>query len=194
MRHTAVAVGLFAAAALSCGPAVVAANPIAVEMMIDFDPPGYMHESCPAPYTQVNAYVTADFTGWIEGIKMVAFRLELTPGTAMGLNFTSSDPIIFIDGDWESGIVVSTDDCLDSFPAVLGYLSVFYLGVPGYITIHPHPELGNVFASCEDPGEMLEYCYVQDGGLCASAPAPRFLCQHNPVNDVTWGAIKALYR
>jgi hypothetical protein len=99
-----------------------------------------------------------------------------------------------IDGDWESGVIVSTDDCMDTFPAVLGYLSFLYQGVPGYIMIQPHPELGHVFASCDNPGEMLEYCYVQDGALCTSAPSPRVLCEHNPVSDVTWGAIKSLYR
>lgn len=194
MRHTATAVGLFAVAALSCAPMLAAANPIAIEMMIDFDPPGYVHEAYPAPYTQVDAYVTADFTGWIEGINMVAFRLGLPPETGTGLDFYTASPIIFIDGDWESGIIVWTDDCLDTFPVILGYLSMFYLGVPGHVTIDPHPDLGHVFTACDNPGETLEYCYVQDGGIGTGAPEPRFLCEHNPVMNVAWGAIKSLYR
>jgi len=32
------------------------------------------------------------------------------------------------------------------------------------------------------------------GGLGMYAPEPLILCDHSPVRDVTWGAIKALYR
>jgi hypothetical protein len=193
MRLTATPAALLALAVLASTPGVLLANPIAVEMAIDFDPPGYVHAILPAPYTVVNAYVIADFTGWVDGINAIAFRLGVTPEMGFGTTFTTFNPIIFITGDWETGIVVWTDDCLDTFPVVLGYLSVFYLGPPGYVTIEPHPELGTEFTSCEDPGETLEFCYVQDGAIGTYAPEPRFICQ-TPVLNASWGAIKTLYR
>ncbi|MBN1459326.1 MAG: hypothetical protein JXA57_07305 [Armatimonadetes bacterium] len=178
---------------LALNPAEVRANPIAIEMMIDFDPPNMVFEAYPAPYTTVDAYVVADFTGWVEGINMVAFRLAVPPETGTVTGFSSSNPIVTISGDWETGIIVATSDCIDTFPATLGYLSIFYMGVPGRVRIESHLDLGNVYTACDGPTEEYEYCYVMDGAIGMSCTAPRDICA-NPVQDVTWAAVKSLYR
>jgi hypothetical protein len=182
-----------AAAVLAISPAEIRANPLPLEMVIDFDPPGYVHSVYPAPYTTVNAYVVADFSGWVDGVNTVAFRLGVTPMVAQGLGFQSSNPIVTITGDWETGVVVFTDDCMGDFPVTLGYLSLFYLGGSGHVRIEPHVDIGSVYIACDNPGEPLEFCMVQDGAIGLPAPEPRFICQ-TATDNVTWGAIKSLYR
>jgi hypothetical protein len=182
-----------AVAALVLCPLSVLANPIPIEMVIDFDPPGYVHSVYPVPYTTINAFVVGDFSATTSGINSVAFRLALTPVSLLGLSFQSSGPIIQITGDWETGIVVYSTDCLDDFPVALGYLSIFYLGGEGYVSIEPHLDVGSEYTACDNPGVPLEFCLVQDGGVGTNAPDPRFICQ-TPVENVTWSAIKTLYR
>ena len=97
-------------------------------------------------------------------------------------------------GDWDEGYVVVSDECMDEFPVVLGYLSVFTLGLPGYVFIDPHSYYSNTFLTCADPPVELEYCYVQDGAILTDPPNVRDLCGPNPVREITWGAVKALYR
>jgi hypothetical protein len=178
---------------LAVSPGEVMSNPVAIEMMIDFDPPNMVNEIYPTPYTTFNAYLVADFTGLAEGTNMVAFRFDVSPEMGVVTGFTSGNPIIFITGSWDTGLIVTSTDCIDTFPATLGYLNVLYLGVPGQIRIEPHLLAGHVFATCDEPSEEYEYCYVLDGAVGMNGTEPRFICT-NPVQDVTWGAIKTLYR
>ena len=66
------------------------------------------------------------------------------------------------------------------------------MGVPDCVQIQPHIDNGHTFVTC---GDMVErdYCYVMDGGIGMEPQEVRELCG-NPVQDIAWGAIKALYR
>jgi len=44
-----------------------------VRIYIDFDPPNYVHEAYPVPYTLVDAYVCLDTLG--DGVSSVSFAL-----------------------------------------------------------------------------------------------------------------------
>jgi hypothetical protein len=175
--------------------ATAAANPIGIDLFVDFEPPYAMTSIYPAPYTTVFAYVVADI-GYITGedVYSVSFDASVTEGTGVMVDFTPIDPSYIVLGIVGDGITVIAEDCFTQFPATLGYVHIFYLGMPGIVEIVPHPYLGHVFTTCGDPGSEHEYCYVQGGGIGMYAPEPLILCDHNPVSDVAWGAIKALYR
>jgi len=175
--------------------ATAAANPIAVELYIDFDPPNHVESIYPGPYVTVFAYVVADI-GYITGedVYSVSFDVEVPDVMPPVSDFVPADPTYTVLGIVGDGITVVVEDCLTQFPATLGYVPIFYLGTPGQVQVLPHPYLGHVFTTCGDPGSEYEYCYVQGGGIGMYAPEPLILCDHTPVRDVTWGAIKALSR
>jgi hypothetical protein len=92
----------------------------------------------------------------------------------------------------ENGITVVNPDCWDTWPVTLGYLSLFYLGNPGLVEIVPHVDNGHSYITCGDPGEVIDYCYVLHGGI-GMQPYETTYCG-SPVENITWGAVKALYR
>ena len=190
MPRTAMAVLMFGLTLAT----TAAANPIAVELYVDFDPPNGIMSTYVAPYTTVAAYVMADLGYTGEDVYSVSLKAEVTDGTGVMLDFVPADPSYIVLGIVDNGITVIVDDCLDQFPAVLGYVPVFYLGYPGHIQLLAHPDQGHVFTTCGDPGSEHDYCYVQGGGINTEPPELLILCDHNPVRDVAWGAIKALYR
>jgi len=170
------------------------ANPIAEELYIDFDPPNHVQTIYPAPYTTFNAYIVADL-GYmtLDGVYSVSFDVEVTGGTAQLLDFVPAQPGYIVQGIVGDGIIVIAEECFLTFPVVLGHVPLLYLGAPGFVQIVEHPYRGNVYVTCGDPGEELEYCYTQGGGIDTYPPGPMIYCT-NPVEDVAWGAIKALYK
>ena len=191
MMRTALTVLLFGLTLV----AAAAANPIAVDLFVDFYPPNGVMSVYPAPYTTFNAYVVANL-GYLtgDGVYSVSFDVEVPDVMPPVSDFVPADPTYTVLGIVGDGITVIVEDCITSFPATLGYVQLFYMGTPGQLQILSHPYLGHVFTTCGDPGSEEDYCYVQGGGIGMEPPEPLILCSHNPVEDVTWGAIKSLYR
>ena len=170
------------------------ANPIAIELYVDFDPPNGVVSVYPTPYTTVYAHVMADLGyGTGDGVYSVSFDVEVTDTMPPITDFVPADPAYNVLGIVGDGITVVAEDCITSFPARLGYVPIFYVGVPGLVQIVQHPVQGHVFVTCGETGGEYTYCYVMDGGIGAEPGAPLDLCV-NPVEDVTWGVIKSLYR
>ena len=105
MRLTVIAV----LTVLSCA-ATAAANPIAADIGIDFDPPNYVIETYPSPYSIVNAYVVLYHAQGV-GTNWIAFQPSLTPGAGVGTGFTQFVPGPIPIGDWDEGIVVMSNEC-----------------------------------------------------------------------------------
>ena len=59
-----------------------------VRIYIDFDPPNYVHEIEPAPYTTIDAYVCLDEIG--EGLTAVSFMLSYPPIDCPGVVATAA--------------------------------------------------------------------------------------------------------
>ena len=170
------------------------ANPIAIDMYVDFDPPNGVFSVYPAPYTTVNAYIVAEL-GYLTGedVYAVSFDVDLMFNAAVITgSFVPAFPTYTVQ-IVENGIVVVAEDCISVFPATLGYVPIFYTGGQDYVQINPHAYNGNTFVTC---GSMEEhdYCYVMDGGLGIEPQPPRDLCGSPVRDDITWGAIKSLYR
>lgn len=170
------------------------ANPIAIDLFIDFEPPYAVMSTYPTPYTTVFAYVVADL-GYLTGedVYSVSFDVEVTDGMPPISDFVPVDPTYTVLGIVGDGITVIAEDCITSFPATLGYVPIFYVGVPGLVQIVEHPVQGHVFVTCGETGGEYTYCYVMDGGIATEPGAPRDLCL-SPTQDVAWGVIKAMYR
>jgi len=179
-------------AVLACGCLAAQANPvIADQIYVDFDPPQYRHWVNPDPGELVNAYVVVDLThSYPQEFREVSFALSVTPGMAGNPVFTS-----FLEsaiGDWRTGITLRTTGCVESFPAPVGRLSFTYQGVPGDVKILDHPTYPRWLVDCGTPGSIHIYCVRSHGGVGKLPIAGD--CGVNPVDDASWGAIKALYR
>ncbi|MCK4510873.1 hypothetical protein KAW64_03995 [bacterium] len=181
---------------LFVGAGTALANPIIGDWLyIDFDPPNYGHEVYPAAFEAVDAYVmfsTPDFL-W-SGLTSVSFALEVTPGMGSSYEFTPLLPGDLAVGDWNSGITVLSTECVPTTdaPIMIGRLSFVYEGTPGYVAIVDHPDYPRWTMNCDDPAEPFSYCVCWHGGV--GVPGVTGDCGVSPVEDVTWGTIKSLYR
>ncbi len=173
--------------------AVASANPIALDLYVDFDPPNFAPSVYPTPYTTVNAYIVSDLAAMAgQDIYAVSFDVDMMFGDAVITgSFTPASPVYTVQ-IVDNGVVIIAEDCISESPVVLGYVPVFYAGSPDCVQILPHIYNGHTFVTC---GDMVEhdYCYVLDGGIGMEPQPPQELCG-NPVQDIAWGAIKALYR
>ena len=190
MRRTAIAVVLLVVLA---APALHA-NPIVTEWFyVDFAPPGGVYTIDPPTYDLVDAYFVVDLTiSPAQRFRSVSFRVDMTPGMWADPVFTSLIPGSVVEGTWNTGVTVTTSDCVESFPAPIARLSFRYLGLPGDVFIRDHPLKPRWLVDCEDPGQVFAYCVWSHGGV--GKPAVGGDCTGSAVIDVTWTAIRALYR
>jgi hypothetical protein len=177
-------------------PGLAGANPVIGNWLyIDFDPPGYVHSVYPEPYTYVDAYVMFGHPEFPEnGLTCASFALQLTPGMASGVSFAGLLPGNLWTGSWDTGITVCATECvgLNEGPVEIGVLSLYYLGQPGDVAIIDHPEYPRWVVDCNDPGQVVSYCVYTHGGIGKNNVVGD--CGVNPVEDVSWAAVKALYR
>lgn len=180
-------------------PAFAGGNPD-VYAYISFDPAGDPGQTAvtPAPYTTVNAYVClADI---VEGMTTVSFGLNNAmaqcPGVMATQAFTNLLPGNLAIGDaFAGGITLASTECMTMDPVVVGYGSYFYLGGACCIEILDHTEYPRWVVDCAEPGQVDLYCLEGHGivadGTCVTPT--EYPCA-SPVEDRTWGGIKAMYQ
>jgi hypothetical protein len=168
-----------------------AANPVAEELYIDFDPPNHVDAIFPPPYTTVDAYVVMQYLPY--DIYSIAFDIEVDPSTGVLTDFIPAEPGYSVQGAPGEGIIVASSDCFTEQPVVLGSTQIYYLGQPGFVNVVEHPYAGHTFVTCGDPGEEHGYCVTLGGGI-GTGPLGVIIYCSNPVENTTWGAMKALYR
>jgi hypothetical protein len=166
-----------------------------VKGYITFDPAGQVHEATPAPYTSVNAYIC--FTDLGMGLTSASFRvtdvMTACPGSFAPPSFVNLLPGDLAIGNVFTGITVASTGCEAPPTVCVGYVSLFYLGVPCCLELLDHPEYPRWVTDCNDPAQVDYYCVLAHGSI-AGAPCPDGDCEQNPVEDATWGGIKSLYR
>ncbi len=169
------------------------ANPIIADnIYIDFDPPQYDHRIDPEPYTPFDAYVMVETFLGGPGFTAISFGLAVTPGMSSATSFEILLPGYVVVGDYETGITLTSTECItpDMQPIAIAVLHCFYQGTPGDIEITYHPEFPGWIVFCDDSVQI--FCVLSHGGVGKQPLAGD--CGGNPVEDVSWGAIKALYR
>jgi len=170
-----------------------------VRIYVDFDPPNYVHEIAPTPYTTISAYVCLDHVSI--GVTGVCFRMEDPAVGCPGVCVASSwvpywpHPISYPD-PWDppSGACVSSTECIEAEAVVVvGQITLFYLGGSCCLELLDHLDYPRWVLGCEDPPGIDEYCVLSHGSI-GGASCPEGDCEQVPVEHGTWGLVKALYR
>jgi hypothetical protein len=178
-----------------------AGNNPQVYAYISFDPAGdeLQNAVTPDPYTTVDAYFCL---GCIEGgMTVISFGLNNAmvdcPGVMATQAFVNLLPGGLMIGDPFDGIgaTIASTECMTMDPVIVGYGTYFYIGGECCIQIVDHADYPRWVVDCQDPGVADFYC-LQGHGSVGGAVCPdgeNCLCG-SPVEDATWGGIKALYR
>jgi len=138
----------------------------------------------PPEYTEVEVYValhgTEDFTS-------VSFALDTIPnGVLVPTGFACLLPGGLYIGSWDTGVTVSSMECMDSSEVVyLARLDMFYLSGAADIVIRDHDSYPRWVVDCEE--SYTYYEVASHGGVWRDPMS-------TPVEAMSWGAIKAMYR
>jgi len=153
----------------------------------------------PVPYTTYRGYV--GLTDLTTGFTVVSFRLTnatvLCPGVFAPPSFVNLMPgNLAIGNPFDAtGVTIASTECLPAPFQMIGYASLFYLADSCQLEILDHQDYPRWVVDCQDPGGVNYYCVWLNGGVGTTATAGDVECEANvPVEDATWGAIKALYR
>ena len=184
-------------------PAFAGENPnLGIYLDLDTATPMGDNEVCPNPNETMDVYVCFDRLGDGGGLLGAAFMFDRTFG---GFKLVQSNLLGGLDfGDVEADGWALTSGASAAYPDANGVIvaamcQYLYLGTPGTITIMPHPVDGN---SAADSMNELDFWCVHSidgdgaaGNLGVCMPAPDGDCGPiSPVEESTWGGIKALYR
>jgi hypothetical protein len=132
----------------------------------------------------INAFSGISFTGYVTP-EMSGFALftNLLPG---GLSI----------GLWDVGITMASFECHTERFLYVAKLTLIYTGTPGDVMILDHPDYPRWVVDCTEPFSELDfYCVWMHGGVGKDAVEGDEECfPVVPVEDATWGSVKALYR
>ena len=184
------------ALAALCMPAFAGGNPD-IEIYISFDQTGNgakEHYYTMTPSEPFNAYVCV--TGLDMGFTGVSFALTdpdaENPDMFLIQSFENDLDIAV--GDFATGISVASQTCRTEEIVVVAHLVLFPLTAGDFcIEIKDYPAFPRWVVDCTQPNGLVDfYCVFQNGtiggGTCPVGDCP------DPVEDSTWGGIKALYR
>ena len=171
---------------------------------ISFDPAGdpEAHTVAPAMFTTVDAYVCL---ACIEGgVTVVSFGLNNVladyPGVIATQAFVNLLPGGLAIGDaFAGGVTVASTECMMSDPVIVGYGSYFYMGngpTDACIKLVDHVDYPRWVVDCQEPGVEDLYCVAGFGTIGAAdcTEGVEDCPCGTPVEDATWGGIKALYQ
>jgi len=164
-------------------------------------------EICPDPNGMFDVYVCFDRFGPLGdgvggGMLGAAFLFDRTFGGIKLTQVNMLGGLGFGDVEVDGWAITAGADC--QFPDASGVLvaasvGYLYLGTPGTITILAHPVDGAVGSDCDNLFDTwcvpstVSHGFDGHFGVCTAPPSGD--CQPvSPVEDATWGAIKALYR
>ena len=130
------------------------------------------------------------------GLTVVTFMIN-SPQAENPALFASQSFTNLLDlmvGDPFTGMSLASTTCRPGPVEVVGYLNLFPIGVgDACVNILDDPDFPRWVVDCTTPnGEVDFYCVLENGTIGA-ADCPPGDCG-SPVEDATWGGIKALYR
>ena len=166
-----------------------AGNPIPGNAYVSFDQTGSgaeVHEYEMTQYVSFNAYIC--FKEQYTGLTTVSFMLSNPqvecPGLFAAQSFTNLLDIIV--GDPYTGMSLASTTCRDEDVVVVGYLNFFPIAVGEcWVEIRDDPNFPRWVVDCTLPnGEVHFYDVLANGHITAPVP----------VENVSWGSIKALFR
>jgi hypothetical protein len=136
-----------------------------------------------------------------EGLRGISFALDDPTVNCAGA-FVTKEFVNLLPGDlaigsvFGDGISLSSTDCMPGPVVVVASIGGYFVGGACCIEVLDHAAYPRWVVDCQTPGVVDYYCVqshgVINGGTCATAvddPCPDVV----PVEDATWGGIKALY-
>ncbi len=171
-----------------------------IRVSLDFDPPNGVHR-VDDPVNPLRVYVVCDCFGANGGLSGAVVSFERTFGAAGYQQVALITAPHGSFGDVEDpymGWVMASVECVypDAAGVVLiGYVDYWYIGPPGYLRIVPPDLEGGLVADCDV--EVDEYCVFMNAGVGVDPPPGDPDCECGsivPVEEGSWGAIKAIYR
>ncbi len=182
-------------------PAVALENPdVLIYLSFDLDD-DVCTIAAPAPNSFFDVYLVIACFGEGGGTRGVGCYLTKdatlvaisTGGTNLLGGLTIGGPEDAVNG-WA---LVAGADC--AMPVgdivVAGYASYLYVGGTGGIYLNTHPVANREVLDCDNLAD--NYCIMHHAGVGIDCPAGELDCEcvpPTPVEDATWGGIKALYR
>jgi hypothetical protein len=188
MKYLVISVALLAFAVT----AFAGGNPN-VKGYLSFDADGALiHEYMMTQYVGFNVYVC--LTDLDLGMDVVSFMLTDAmvdcPGLFGSASFTNLLPGDLAIGAWNTGITIASTECMATNPVVVGYLNLFPIAIGGCcMRLLDHPEYPCWVVDCALPNGDVDYYTLIEFGQADINEG----CD-SPVEDATWGAIKALYQ
>ena len=174
-----------------------------VQAYVSFDQTGaggLVHQYDMTMYQGFNAYFC--FTGLDMGLTVVSFKInnpmaECTSDVG-GPLFASQSFTNLLDlmaGDPYTGMSLASTTCRPAPLVVVGYLNLFPIAV-GDCCVHilDDPDFPRWVVDCTLPNGLVDFYCVLSNGTIGGADCPEGDCGASPVEDATWGGIKALYR
>ena len=180
-----------------CVPAFAGGNPN-VKCYVSFDQTGaggLVHQCDMTQYIGFNAYYC--FTDLDMGLTTVTFMINNPqaecPGLFASQSFTNLLDIIV--GDPYTGMSLASTTCRTGDVVVVGYLNLFPIAVGDCcVVILDDPDFPRWVVDCTQPYGLVDFYCVLENGTIGLADCPEGDCGASPVEDATWGGIKALYR
>ncbi len=188
-------------AVLALFAAVAVANPVVnyPAVGVTFDPTGAEYPRIdPTPYSLGNFYVMFMYPGpEMENLQSISFAVVLDPWVGLSTSITNQLPGGLSVGDWETGTVLTSTVPLYDVQVLVCSGTTVWTGGAGEIRILDHPEYPRSVTNADD--EVFYYYVATNGGVFLD-PTPTgesagwWVNPANPVENSSWGAIKALYR
>lgn len=170
--------------------AAAVANPIASSFYVQFNEPGGPNETAPQAFTEFSAYLVllapAVYPA-IDGLESISFAVDITPEMVVSREFTNLLPGGLATGDWETGITIASNPCATDEFLPVARVDVVCTGLGGHIAILPHPDWPYWLSDCSNAVSYWE-SMEEEGAWGTVLPAP------DPVEPISWTAVKALYR
>ena len=173
-------------------------NP-SVQCYVSFDQTGAgaaIHEYAMTQYVGFNAYFV--FHELDMGLTVVSFMINNPqaecPGLFASQSFTNLMDIIV--GDPFTGMSLASTTCRPGPVEVVGYLNLFPTAVEGdcCVVILDDPDFPRWVVDCTLPNGEVDFYCVESNGTIGMGDCLEGDCGASPVEDATWGGIKALYR
>ena len=172
-------------------PAFAGGNPY-ITAYVTFDGGAEVPRVDPAAYTSGDVFICLKQID--AGFTTVSFAVTVDEGVSAPASWSSLLPGGLAIGDWGTGITLSSTECMMGEYVCIASGALFYLGGPGTVSIIDHPDYPRWVVDCND--EVDFYCLANNGGVLMDAPPTGEDCGEpvSPVEESTWGGIKALYR
>ncbi len=169
-----------------------------VQIYVSFDQSGaggLEHSYTMTPGEPFNAYICV--TELDMGLTGVSFALTdpdaENPGMFLIQSFVNDLDVAV--GDFDTGISLASQTCRTEEVVVVAHFVLFPLTAGDFcIEIKDYPAFPRWVVDCTTPDGLVDFYCVLSHGTVGAGVCPEGDCEINPVEDATWGNIKALYR